>query len=518
MRRGTPIASARTGWPAAAGMALCNDDGSAKPDPGRRFPAGNAKTTGASWSRPRSRARRSQRLESQTYDGLPIEPLYPRDAAATALGGRAPGAAWTVMQRVDHPDPAAANAQALARSGKRRHRPGAGVCRLGQRQRFWARSVAGDARARARRRRSRRRHHDRSQPLRRRRGTWSAISRRWSKAAARAGNGRSARQHQSDRRLCRVRPRAAEPWTRACAKLRRDGRRACRGQASAARSPSPTAASSTMPAARKRRNWPSRWPARSPTCARWKRSGMALDCRARRDLFPAGGRCRPVSDHREIPRRRGNCGRASKQACGLTPKPAMVAAETAWRMMTKRDPYVNMLRTTIAVAAAGLGGADNITVLPHTAPLGLPDAFARRVARNTQLILLEESNLASVADPAAGSGAHRGPDRQALRRGLGAVPGDRAGRRRLGRARDTASFNAMSRRCAPSGEARGRAPQGRAHRHQRLSQSQRRAGRGARRRAGGAAERRARQSPQRRCRASGWPSRSKRCATRRTKS
>ena len=73
--------------------------------------------------------------------------------------------------------------------------------------------------------------------------------------------------------------------------------------------------------------------------------------------------------------------------------------------MTRRDPYVNMLRTTIAVAAAGFGGADAITVLPHTAPLGLPDAFARRVARNTQLVLLEESNLARVADPAAGSGA-----------------------------------------------------------------------------------------------------------------
>src|SRR6202044_822235 len=53
------------------------------------------------------------RLESRTHDGLTIEPLYPRDPAATAIAGRAPGAAWTVMQRVDHPDPAAANAQAL---------------------------------------------------------------------------------------------------------------------------------------------------------------------------------------------------------------------------------------------------------------------------------------------------------------------------------------------------------------------------------------------------------------------
>ena len=64
-----------------------------------------------------------------------------------------------------------------------------------------------------------------------------------------------------------------------------------------------------------------------------------------------------------------------EEACGLAPKPALVTAETAWRMMTQRDPYVNMLRTTIAVAAAGFGGADAITVLPHTAPLGLPDAF-----------------------------------------------------------------------------------------------------------------------------------------------
>jgi methylmalonyl-CoA mutase len=92
-------------------------------------------------------------------------------------------------------------------------------------------------------------------------------------------------------------------------------------------------------------------------------------------------------------------------ACGLTPKPAFIAAETAWRMLTQRDPYVNMLRATMAVFAAGLGGANAITVLPHTLALGLPNAFARRIARNTQLILLEESNLAKVSDPAAGSGA-----------------------------------------------------------------------------------------------------------------
>src|SRR3954469_7190005 len=93
-----------------------------------------------------------------------------------------------------------------------------------------------------------------------------------------------------------------------------------------------------------------------------------------------------------------------EQSCGLEPKPVIIAAETAWRMLTQRDPYVNMLRATIATFSAGLGGANAIAVLPHTLALGLPDPFARRAARNTQLVLLEESNLAKVSDPAAGSG------------------------------------------------------------------------------------------------------------------
>jgi methylmalonyl-CoA mutase len=93
-----------------------------------------------------------------------------------------------------------------------------------------------------------------------------------------------------------------------------------------------------------------------------------------------------------------------EQTCGLAPAPPWIAAETAWRMMTKRDPHVNMLRTTLAVVAAGLGGADAISVLPFTMALGLPDRFARRIARNTQLVLLEESHLAKVTDPAAGAG------------------------------------------------------------------------------------------------------------------
>ena len=94
-----------------------------------------------------------------------------------------------------------------------------------------------------------------------------------------------------------------------------------------------------------------------------------------------------------------------EEACGLTPRPAFVAAETAWRMMTKRDPHGNIVRGTIAALGAAVGGADAVTLLPFSAALGLPDGFPRRVARNTQTILIEEANIHRVADPAAGSGA-----------------------------------------------------------------------------------------------------------------
>ncbi|MGW0202942.1 methylmalonyl-CoA mutase family protein [Nonomuraea sp. NPDC003201] len=78
-------------------------------------------------------------------------------------------------------------------------------------------------------------------------------------------------------------------------------------------------------------------------------------------------------------------------------------AVTSSAMMTARDPWVNMLRTTLACFAAGVGGAEAVTVQPFDACLGLPDAFSRRIARNTQALLLEESGLGRVIDPAGGS-------------------------------------------------------------------------------------------------------------------
>ncbi|WP_067799495.1 methylmalonyl-CoA mutase family protein [Nocardia beijingensis] len=83
-------------------------------------------------------------------------------------------------------------------------------------------------------------------------------------------------------------------------------------------------------------------------------------------------------------------------------------AVTSAAMMSQRDPWVNMLRTTLAAFGAGIGGADTVTVLPFDAALppgelGVSQAFADRMARNTQLLLLEESHLGHVADPGAGS-------------------------------------------------------------------------------------------------------------------
>jgi len=78
-------------------------------------------------------------------------------------------------------------------------------------------------------------------------------------------------------------------------------------------------------------------------------------------------------------------------------------AVTSPVMRTRRDPYVNLLRGTVAGFAAGVGGADAVTVAPFDAALGRSTPFSRRIARNTQTLLVEESHLARVVDPAGGS-------------------------------------------------------------------------------------------------------------------
>ncbi|EYT91315.1 heterodimeric methylmalonyl-CoA mutase small subunit, partial [Frankia casuarinae] len=93
------------------------------------------------------------------------------------------------------------------------------------------------------------------------------------------------------------------------------------------------------------------------------------------------------------------------EMCGAEPadRAQRQHAVTSAAMMTRRDPWVNMLRTTLACFGAGVGGADAVTVLPFDTRLGRSDDFSRRIARNTQALLQEESSLIRVTDPAGGS-------------------------------------------------------------------------------------------------------------------
>lgn len=91
------------------------------------------------------------------------------------------------------------------------------------------------------------------------------------------------------------------------------------------------------------------------------------------------------------------------EVCGVRAAAQRQHAVTSPAMMTRRDPWVNLLRTTVSCFAAGIGGADAVTVAPFDAAIGRSNEFARRIARNTQSILLEESRLAGVIDPAGGS-------------------------------------------------------------------------------------------------------------------
>ncbi|MGL5827047.1 MAG: methylmalonyl-CoA mutase family protein [Nocardioides sp.] len=94
-----------------------------------------------------------------------------------------------------------------------------------------------------------------------------------------------------------------------------------------------------------------------------------------------------------------------REVCGVSPsaKPQRQHAVTSRPMMTRYDPWVNMLRTTVAAFAAGVGGADAVTVLPFDSALGEPNELGRRIARNTSSLLIAEAQVGKVADPAGGS-------------------------------------------------------------------------------------------------------------------
>ena len=99
--------------------------------------------------------------------------------------------------------------------------------------------------------------------------------------------------------------------------------------------------------------------------------------------------------------------------------------------MTRRDPWVNMLRTTVACFAAGVGGADAITVLPFDAR-ARPARRLRAAHRPQHPVAAASRSRAwpGSLDPAGGSWYVERAHRRARRTGLGLVPADRAGRRR----------------------------------------------------------------------------------------
>ena len=91
-------------------------------------------------------------------------------------------------------------------------------------------------------------------------------------------------------------------------------------------------------------------------------------------------------------------------ACGVD-EPARIEARSSRRMLTAADPWTNLLRLALAGFAGAVGGSDAVVLGAFTDALGRPAERARRLARNTQLILLEEAGLGRLADPAAGAWA-----------------------------------------------------------------------------------------------------------------
>ena len=343
-----------------------------------------------------------KRLVSRTYDGLRTEPLYARAAGAKPVAGRIPGAAWTLMQRVDHPDPAAANEQALqdlengatgltlvmagsvSANGYGLDASPATLARVLQDVKLDAGitidfNLSPATRAAVQ-------HF--AALVQSRKLLPAAVDMRASinPVGGFAATGKSPQAWNAiSKGFAGLIGELASQGFRGPFAVA-DGRIIHNSGGSEAQELSFVIASAVG------------------YLRALETSGLSLDTARDMIYFRLSADADEFLTIAKFRALRKLWARI-EEACALAPKPAYVAAETAWRMMTRRDPYVNMLRTTIAITAAGVGSADSIVALPHTAALGLPDAFARRIVRNTQLILLEESNLARVSDPAAGSGA-----------------------------------------------------------------------------------------------------------------
>jgi len=133
-------------------------------------------------------------------------------------------------------------------------------------------------------------------------------------------------------------------------------------------------------------------------------SGLSIDAACRQISFTLSVGCEQYLQIAKL-RAARKLWAALATACGASPEAAamVLRAKSAERMFSRIDPWVNMLRATVSTFAAAVGGADSVTCLPFDDAIGIPDSLGRRVARNTQVILAEESNLYRVADPAGGA-------------------------------------------------------------------------------------------------------------------
>jgi methylmalonyl-CoA mutase len=341
-------------------------------------------------------------LRSKSYDGIVIEPLYPRAQGAERIAGRAPGAPWSVMQRIDLPDAKAANLQTLGdlnngASGFTLVFEGA-VGDYGYALPATDEAIAAILDGV---------HLDAGIAVEL---DFGPPSRQAARLTADYVHAKSLKPSILEMRFCfdplgarAVRGAFPKPWpelapivTGLIAALISEGFKG------------PFAVADGRPVHNAGGSEAQELAFVLASALAYLRAleaqGLNLE-HARQAIF-----FRLVADQDQLFtiakfRALRRLWARVEEVCGLEPRPAFVTAETAWRMMTKRDPHGNIVRGTIATLGAAIGGADAITVLPFSAALGAPDAFARRIARNTQEILIEESNLHRVADPAAGSGA-----------------------------------------------------------------------------------------------------------------
>ncbi|HXM31229.1 MAG TPA: methylmalonyl-CoA mutase subunit beta [Xanthobacteraceae bacterium] len=343
-----------------------------------------------------------KKLVSKTYDGIRIEPLYKRAERSQPVAGRTPSARWGVVQRLDHPDPSAANVEALHELengatgiailvsgapsangyGLRDASHKTFACALDN---IWLDAAALRLDADSR-------DLEAAEAL-----ITVTAERKIDLAKLDTVLGLDPLGTLATRGLLDATPKAAiERRAQFAADL---ARRGFRGHAflADARPVHDAGGSEAQELAY----------ALACALAYWRAleaAGLALDAARKQIAFLLAADADQFLTTAKFRALRKLWARI-EEASGLAPAPVRLDAETAWRMTTQREPSVNWLRTTIASFAAGTAGADNVTVLPHTAVLGLPDRFARRVARNIPLILMDESNMHRVSDPAAGSGA-----------------------------------------------------------------------------------------------------------------